>query len=612
MIQIDLNHFNPDTVEPLIHDTEKQTLFLSVLESTTSAPEIEHLLSLFLATFNSESDAALILFLRNGCTVQENLILCFMNESSQRNSAEILLLYEDIIPDSDFFARLLASTHCLLEFSQQHKTSLVYQAMAMNLQVLLSDSPQNRETYSQFHLDYIAQESETGLLQQILAKDLPIQHPRSEIIYRISEAALHGPNPWLDKNIEAAIDFLPSVKVTSIVFWGRSGSTFLQSLLDNHPQLLSIGPSFFSTVTEYPKIWDIIINLKPQSLYEVIEIFSHMFDIDHPYSISKEFYLFSQEKSKLKHLFMIFCHKIVNKITISRQNYILQAETRKQFFIIIHYAYALALGQDIRKKQQIIHQLHLAEDTYTLSQMLQDFPDLRIIGMTRHPIKGLYSQLNHTVLEQKKIDPNLDYPDIVYSGYYINRYRHILMGWRRAELMLNKPIYGIWLEHLHEAPEQTLRQLTSWLGIEWHPRLLESTQDGIPFEIPSGVHEKIFKTSQVFDPERVNYNHWKSKINEIEAFTLEGLLQKDLNNSGIVHIPNFQHNLSYLLLFVPTQIEWQALMKALQPAHSEHLKFTVLSILERYFFTWLYLCGYYFYVDPGMRIIPAPKPTPES
>ncbi len=600
---LDLNLYNPDLINCLDLDSNKKYKFLVVIDKKTKITDLEKIISVYLSNFNSEKDVSLILFLKNNSISLEESLFKLL-ERQMQFSAEIICLQEEIIPEPTFFAQLLKSCDCLIELSDLPQTEFIYLALAMNLQVIVSDGFDKSKLFTDITLSF-ANQSEQSLSDIMIRLSQSfniINNPRSELLFFLSQASLDWSNDWLQENIQTAVSRFAEIQVSSVLFWGRSGSTFIHSLLDGHPEILSIGACNFASVMEYPHIWTMIVAQKPKTFSAIIDLFSHFLDSSVSFSIPKDFCMFSIKNKNFKALFVSFCHKLINEFAYQNKNELNLSDARKWFFIVIHFAYALALGQDVRKKRQIIHQLHWAEDLIGLYRLLEDFPDLKIIGMMRHPVQGFYSSLLHSVVEQQKIEPDFDFSEMVYSGFYGRKFRHILMGWRKAELLVKEPVFCIRLEKLHQEPQSVLMNLCHRLKIGWHDSLLESTQDGFPYEVKSGVHNIINQHKKVFEPERVAYEKWKEHIGEIEKFVLEGLLQKDLNKQGIESISDFQHYLSHLLLFLPTKIEKIAFIKALNPASPEKLKAVVLAILERYFFSWLFLCGNLFSVDHDFSV----------
>lgn len=264
---------------------------------------------------------------------------------------------------------------------------------------------------------------------------------------------------WLIDSYSALTD------VVAIGYYGRSGSVFLQSLLDNHPNILML-PGTLLLI--FPDFWSVYAHLPLQELIsEFCNYFSPFFKIN---SLAQGgawkdamIYLNLHKLGKNKDQTVeVNKDKFVQVLELILKNTIL---TRKSFFQAIHVAYTVALNRsqylDDTRLPLIVHQLHSLNATYKdtadlrIHSLEKDFPNLKIIQMIREPAQALGSHFKH-------------HHDInVFQASFYD-----------AFLKTSCPSITVRLEDLHTCAEITLRKLAKWLEIDWNDSLLTSTFNG--------------------------------------------------------------------------------------------------------------------------------------
>ena len=111
---------------------------------------------------------------------------------------------------------------------------------------------------------------------------------------------------------------------------------------------------------------------------------------------------FEPSTDPMRSLFQFFCHQLIHAMSILGKEDELRNHQRRTFFIIIHWAYALTLGQSISRKHWIVHQLHWCEDLRNIEKLKEDFPHMKILGMFRYPMRGIYSFFALDILNHEK------------------------------------------------------------------------------------------------------------------------------------------------------------------------------------------------------------------
>jgi len=264
-------------------------------------------------------------------------------------------------------------------------------------------------------------------------------------------------------------------RVLVILFYGRSGTLFFQSLLDSHPELLML-PGIHLIC--YYEFWSDYGHLPYKELVrEFVKYYSILFDARNPceegekYHVGKgigdEFGFTSMGPDRNQSL------GINREVFIEKLEKILsncEKVSRKFFFQAIHVAYHSVLHNDFHigdKVPIIVYHLHCALKNRVLP-FLEDFPDSLFLYVIRSPIQSLGSMIiyhnNNNILTLDKMIWILE--DILFGGTPV------------VELYAER-FKSVKLEDLHKFPEDTMRSVSRWLGISWHDNLLKSTFDGI-------------------------------------------------------------------------------------------------------------------------------------
>ena len=173
--------------------------------------------------------------------------------------------------------------------------------------------------------------------------------------------------------------------IVSIQCYGRSGSIFLASLLDSHPQVLMLPGvqlsafyKFWRTHGELPAI---------QALGTFLATFRAIYQVHQPNNVpifgEKPF---GDRPSPVDA--QIFTDTMLRLIVREVDDVQTMPVSRKYFFQALHAAYAIALGREVRwDKAVIVYSLHepLAEHA---TPFANDFPNARYLHAVREPVRG--------------------------------------------------------------------------------------------------------------------------------------------------------------------------------------------------------------------------------
>ena len=263
-------------------------------------------------------------------------------------------------------------------------------------------------------------------------------------------------------------------KIIAIQNCGSSGTLFIQSLLDNHPQILSLPALHGQQLLIF---WEKHGELDKINLLQAfLENHQYWFD---PESRYDEYGL----------LQMGLCMN--EKVFVDRDQFTkyllgLWSEfsilTRKDFIVSIYLAYNQTLGRLIDSSSWILYPIHSLPKKYAL-QLVKDFSKVYFLHMIREPIQNMGSTAKH-----------------------INRYSH----WENLYLLScvisqmlhdiaihagNDQVFGMYpyvedtadgsvqcrairLEDIHRDSKKFMLAICQWLNITWAASLLESSFDG--------------------------------------------------------------------------------------------------------------------------------------
>ena len=276
-------------------------------------------------------------------------------------------------------------------------------------------------------------------------------------------------NPRLIKGELIKKPTLPK-KITSLVYFGRSGTGLLHSLIDGHPEVSTLPSIFFSEYFDhitwekiieggwyemadrftliYPILFDASLNLKiPTRNLKLIDNFGKkegMINLgkerNEVLSVNKK--IFIKELKKL-----MYCYEHLDAFI---------------FFKLVHSAYEKAL-RNLNKKNHIFYHIH-NPGMYAQLNFLKLAPHTNWLMMVREPIQNCEASVIKNFLKN-------DYKKI--SGIIFQ----MLFEVDQPIFQKNNSI-GVRLEDLKEHPKKTIQALCSWMGIKENDSLYQMTAQG--------------------------------------------------------------------------------------------------------------------------------------
>ena len=264
-----------------------------------------------------------------------------------------------------------------------------------------------------------------------------------------------------------SIDVRELNRVVCVMTHLKSGSGLMSSLLDDHPNLISLPDDILMGFQEF---WDSHHHLAPAELIAAFNVYyAVIFDArdtcDSPRLGSNIGDLLNWENLGDDRN---ECLQVDREWFERRMTELIGQDSpvsRKLFFQAVHLAYAEAQGRDI-KDPVIVFGLHITH-TWLVESFLEDFPDALFLQMIRHPIWGTGSHFRG-LHSTGYMDPTVGFGTMYWALYCGIPYPA-----ENRERWL-----GVKLEDVHLKPRQTMQALADWIGIPWNESLLQSTLNG--------------------------------------------------------------------------------------------------------------------------------------
>ncbi len=290
-------------------------------------------------------------------------------------------------------------------------------------------------------------------------------------------------------------------KVVVLFFYGRSGSSLVDGLLNDHSKILSMPffmiDSFFMRALSIGDM-DIYGNDFERLSEKIAETFS-LIEADPDNPIGEDAYKRTLRRS--------LANAVKNGASMD------EATIMRCLYATYNYLVGKQLCCD---DPVILWHVHAPHDSKNIKMYCSDnFRHSYFLTSIRYPLKTLNSHFNH-YLNQRR---DFDFPEL--PVFLIDT---LLMGdLLDDELDDPKTTIGMRFEDVHERTEETMRSLAQWLEIGWEPTLLKSTVFGKPLMFTSGKGSKITDT----DPARARdlstpYLSW------LDRWKLKYMLRKNL------------------------------------------------------------------------------------
>ena len=293
---------------------------------------------------------------------------------------------------------------------------------------------------------------------------------------------------------------LGSVPMVALVTTGRTGSDFLQSLLDSHPQIstfnghFAVYSEFFSKAltfsVENSRVCDAADEFIGHYLYKLVSRYDIQEAKDRLGTNSDESFSIDTWEYK-KHII-----GLMGDLPLTSRN----------FLIAVYGAYSLCLKQNILDIRCIFHHPHLDHE---FRLFIKDFPKTRMVFTSRDPRANFCSHVEHF----RNYYPSHDNQQHLY-----NCLKMVLEDSELAD-EYNLDYITTRLEDLPR--EDVLREFAHWLDIEFNESMLRSTWAGLDWH-GDRISNKSFAATGW--SEKRTENGWSNRLGKMEQYVLNYIM----------------------------------------------------------------------------------------
>ncbi len=172
----------------------------------------------------------------------------------------------------------------------------------------------------------------------------------------------------------------------ALVTTGRVGTDFFQSLLDSHPEIFVFnGILFFHEFWEKSVCANYPDGSNPDDIVDEF-IGHHLGKLKSKYDLQERKNELGEGRNQSIDLDLdLFRTHLLNLIA-------LRPVSSKNFLAGVYIAYSMCLGQDVMRKKLFFHHIH---HIWKLDKYLHDFPESKILSMTRDPRATYVSGVEH-------------------------------------------------------------------------------------------------------------------------------------------------------------------------------------------------------------------------
>ena len=307
---------------------------------------------------------------------------------------------------------------------------------------------------------------------------------------------------------QQSMQHLQALAPVALVPTGRTGSCFLQSLLDSHPEVLT----FNGEILFYVEFVSSSICMRAGS-FAVEDVLDEF--VGHYIQRFKSRYDYLERKDQLGH----DRAQTLDLDTSEFRRHAVglmggQEASTKNLLLAVYGAYGLCLGQDLLATTVLFHHAHHFNE---LDRFLQDFPGASVMVTTRDPRASIVSGIeNFRTFSQ-------DYDNQSHLYTYIAR---VLADSEPCEARTVR-YTAVRLEDLPR--ENTMRAVAEWLGVAFLPGMVESTWGGLHW-YGDRLSPKLLAPAG-WSPNRTD-NNWRNRLGRLDVYVLDYLMFSRLHHYG--------------------------------------------------------------------------------
>jgi len=273
----------------------------------------------------------------------------------------------------------------------------------------------------------------------------------------------------------------PETKIAALLHFGRSGSGYLHSLLDGHPNVSTL-PGVYMCGYFGREVWNRLSGGGFQELpARFSQLYKVLFDARCPDKIPPAFVndSFTSNSVGVAEGFTRMGTNRDTPLTLEHGRFVenfggilndLTDINHGQLFEAVHHAYEKTLGNRFSDKRLLFYHLH-QNDPYGMANFLRYFPKSKLLMIIRNPLKSCESW----VLKDADIEKQNSYK---YYYQTVNRI-NVMVTDLNCPAFQTQDCAAVRLEDIKKKPRETMRRLCAFLEIEEAPSLYESTMQGL-------------------------------------------------------------------------------------------------------------------------------------
>jgi hypothetical protein len=379
-------------------------------------------------------------------------------------------------------------------------------------------------------------------------------------------------DPELKNNILTIIKEKEIFLITSL-FGSSNGSAFLNTLFDGHPDIYTF-PHPIQTYINLEHFWDID---QSSHLDHILadEIFFNT-SLGNNKNRGDGFHMLGEYKDEGftvdRELFKSYLNNIILLLEWNEQNYILA--------VVVAFNWARGV---IPNSSRFVLYVH---DTSTTKYFERIFDQFKTVAICRHPLNVFVSLCKQS--KQKALDRDRLLGSISYA----------FIGHFYDFLILRSNVGVVLLEELHANPDDSMRKIADYMGINFHESLLQSTAGGLKWwgirvSILNGFLETLHKEVKTgYSGRNIESAIYNATRNFQEFIGYSGISKKRnielrMYLPGMLHVRYYKESFSIFLQLFRKQESNGAIVKLIL----NYMRVLFYSFAFKYMDqVWLYRC----------------------
>ena len=188
----------------------------------------------------------------------------------------------------------------------------------------------------------------------------------------------------------------------------------------------------------------------------------------------------------------------------------------KYGLLALHYAYALARGEDLAQKKVLVYHVHVFD--YVKRYVYEDFPDLLVIASVRDPRPNLGRRELNSIIKPNQIKFRETDARLMSQRAYRQTTKFLLDGLDALNSVPMKHCRVFKHEDLAKRLSEVMWQTAAFLGINFEDIMLQPSFASLEWK--TSFYD--FDTSNIVNPEVLS-NSWRQIESPRDIFVIEGM-----------------------------------------------------------------------------------------